>query len=231
MGLLTRNELTTNVRTALDNRSVAALSNETIWGWLNHTLTHVCHPKVYKHPNLEERELVTLLAATNSYNLATDTIIVVGVRNTTAVSGYRLHPQNKRWFRDRAQDVTGRPSHYLRYGSLATRVILKVYPTPSAEYVGQVLEVQTYVYPTLFSDAAGDVASVIAAEWDEVLELGAIWRGWRTLQNPVLSDRYKGDYAAMINEIAQIEDLEKQEDQREFELGNQRLYPTGRYAR
>ncbi len=230
MGFLTRDELTTNVRLALDNRQ--DIAEETIWGWINHTLLHVCHPKVYYHPNLEFREDITLVTGTNVYNLDTDTIIIVGMRNTTAVSGYRLYPQNKRWFRDRSQDVPGRPGHYLRYGSLATRAIVKVYPTPSVEYNGQVLEAQTYVYPTRFSADAGDVASVIAEEWDEILELGGIWRGWRALNNPVYSDRYKADYAAMINEIEQIETLEKLGDQREFELDSRRtLYPTGRYAR
>lgn len=215
MGVSTRSTLIEQIRYSLDNRQ--DLTDVQIMLWLDWTLYHITNPKVYVHQGLKAYDTVVLAAGTAEYNL-TGTTYVIGVRNTTASSGYPLVPKGRSWFRQRRQDQTGRPNYYMRDtdGDYVTQT-LKVYPVPSAEYGGQELEVEEIARPIPFA-LAGDVVSPLEWEWDEVLVLGGIWRGWRHLRNYPLADRAKADYAAMINEIGDVWDVEKGHDPRDFEI-------------
>ena len=72
--------------------------------------------------------------------------------------------------------------------------------------------------PVDAASIADDEIPRIQDLWDEPWVLGAIWRGWRDLNQPVFADRSRDDFAAMVNEIKERFHQEMREDPREFYL-------------
>lgn len=218
MGDMTLAESIVEVRQDLDGRSIIALPDARIERWLKWTLDHVANPKVYMHPRLYITENVTLVTATSQYVLGTndrEIWLVIGVKNTQALTGYPLYPKNRKWFRRRIQDAPGRPSYYMHTSTAAALNVLQLYNAPDATHNGQVLEVEEYVKHVDWETAE---YTVLDAMWDEVVVMGAIWRGWRSLNQPVFADRALADYASLINEIRERDGLEAIEDPRAFDL-------------
>lgn len=225
------------VRFALDNRSTTKLSDDKIKEWLVQSLNHICSPSVHMHPGLFSTVDTVLLAATNQYQLAGSRMIyvVLGVRNTDATYGYALEPKNRRWFRHRVQDILGRPSYYMHISDMGTLPnpvynLLQIYPTPSTEYVGDTIQTEVYYRPSTGAADIGDLAMApIEDIWDEAWVLGAIWRGWRDLNQPVFADRALVDYGAMVNEAKNRVEHEVVEDPRQFEFNFGRVPKYSRY--
>ena len=167
MGDMSLAECRVQVRQDLDGRSVAALPNARVDQWLNWTLHHVSNPKVFMHPRLHVFENVTLVAGTNQYALGAGGLrevwMVLGVRNTQALTGYPLKPKGRRWFRQRIQDIPGRPSYYMHTSTPAVLSVLQVYNAPDATHNGQILEVEEYC-----KHQAWTTLHTLDAKWDEV---------------------------------------------------------------
>jgi hypothetical protein len=230
---MTKAEARVLVRQDLDGRSVTALPDARVDTWLDATLIHVCNPNIYMHPRLFVFENVTLVTGDNDYNLGAtrEVLMVLGVRNTTADQGYSLYPKNRKWFRRQRQDAEGKPSYYMHYSDPTNVSILKVYNSPAAQYNGQILEVEEYC---MHEDWAAGEATVLETMWDEVLVAGAVWRGWKSLNQPVFQDRALADYAALINEIRERDGMEIIEDPRSMDIdiggfGAPRFNRYGRY--
>jgi hypothetical protein len=233
MGDMTRAEIILQVRQDLDGRSVVDLPDARVGVWLDATLNHVTNPKVYMHPRLYVTENVTLVTGTNEYVLGNagtrEVWLVIGVRNSTANQEYPLYPKGRKYFRRLQQSPQGRPSYYAHISDPTNLSILKVYNTPAIEYNGQILEVEEYCkHLTWTTD------HVLDAMWDEVLIAGGVWRGWKSLNQPVFQDRALSDYAALINEIREREGLEIIEDPRSFDVdpggfGSPRYAQYGRF--
>ncbi len=210
----TLNEIRDLVRFNLDNRS--DLTDARVDGWINQTLLHVSKPEVYRHPQLETTELVTMVAGTSTYALAnTRTRFVEGVRNTRALQGYQLLKKNKRWLRERVQDTLGRPSHYTTFGTLGVENNIQVWPTPDASWTDD-LEVEEYLVPVLLTGDADP--SPFSDDWDEILIAGGTWRGFRDLQKFVTADSYRETYANLVNELVGRDKLEALSDPIEYDL-------------
>lgn len=218
-------EAIAEVRRALDDRTVADLPRDTVENWLIKTYLHLTQPSVYMHPELFNVENVTLVAATNEYVLdptplqPREIYLVIGVRNTKADQEYLLRPRNRRWFRQRQQAIEGRPNDYMHISTLTVPNVLRIYPTPSTEYVGDILEVEEYVEPYTVGLATDDDQAIpMQDQWHEPWVQGAIWRGWRELNQPVFADRALVDYAALVNEIKDRARIEGIEDPRTFDI-------------
>lgn len=218
MGNLSWGDAITGVRGELGGR--ASLTGAQIRGWLTAGLWHIAQPSVFRHPELYFYDTVTLTAA-GDYVIP-ETLVdleriffVGGVRNSTAGREYPLVAKDSRWFRERMRSVAGRPGYYQHYNTAGVDT-LGIYPLPSAEYVGETLEVKLYALPELETEG-GDVFP-FGAEWDEVMVAGGVWRGWRHLQQFAMAKEVRGDYAGLINDIREREGFEQEEDPKEWDI-------------
>jgi len=221
------------VRFALNQRSVADLPDDKIKEWLVQSIIHICNPEVHMHPLLYSQGDITLATGVSNYYFShvgdntTSAYVVLGVRYIGS-GQYALQPQSEWWFRQRDWSLEGRPSHYLHtsryslpFGAEPDRPenVLRIYHAPSAEYNGESLMVYFYRKPPVdAASIADDESPRIQDLWDEPWVLGAIWRGWRDLNQPVFADRSRDDFAAMVNEIKERFHQEMREDPREFYL-------------
>ncbi len=159
MGLMTRDEMITEVRVGLGGRTATALSIDKITQWLDWTQLHVSRPEVYLHVSLYSSENLTLTTA-GTYTLTGQTRAVRSAVNTSATAPYKLVAKSQEWMDDRTQ-TAGQPRYYHStgaapatlgsYESTPSTRTLQIYPTPGVTYVGDVVRVRNILEPAVFA--------------------------------------------------------------------------------
>ena len=171
---------------------------------INASYLWVSMPRHYKHPELENIQLITLVANTAKYTWPTGGIEhyqLLGVTHAEA-TGLLIDEETRRTkldpmgFRDMLtiNRQASKPQFYAYWDES-----IYIDCVPATAYQLQSLEVHGYRQPdTLTGDTD---TTVLKPEWDEVILLGAEWRMWLTLNEADRAHEAKQNYGAMLNEI------------------------------
>lgn len=170
--------------------------------WLNRAYRHVAFPSVYRHPELQATQDITVVTSDSDYSLETDLWAVGSVYNVTR--GRRLLPRNIIQF-DEEIAVEGEPVHYALYGhdgaaSPTPRArTLHVRDIPSSTYSGDTLRVRYWQRPDELTQ--DEHTTVIAPDFDEALLFGGKWRCWVFLGAEDRARAAREDFENYVNEI------------------------------
>jgi len=198
-GSITLTQMRDEVRYNMDNREATDIPDTYLTRYINWAYLHVCSPSVYRHQAMQATQTIPLVAGTFTYAVSANHDMIYGVANIT--DGYRLKPRDVRWFRERPRTGGGRPGIYVHYNNN-----LLVHSTPSTSDTGKSLVVDYWAIPTPLSANAS--VTVLTPIWDEIIILGAVWRGWRSLNRPDHAEIAKQDYGSMINEVTAVAKIE-----------------------
>ncbi len=163
--------------------------------WINWAYRYICMPRVFRHTELQTTDVVTLVAGDNDYALDSAVAAVYSCfwQNSLATTKRKLTPNSQRRFDDRQDTNTGQPTEYAIWSAE-----LVLYPRPGPTQAGDTVTVRGWQRPILLVAGA---KTVIAPEWDEVIKVGAIAKGWDDLDEynraAVAYDRF----GTLVNDI------------------------------
>ena len=166
--------------------------------YINQAYHHVSRPSVMPHYEIRQSQTIVLVTAQQAYALPTDWRGTRSVFNQT--QEYRLDPEDVEDQDSRRVTNTSRPSQYVIEG-----VNLVLSQAPDAGANGDVLVHRYWQRPPLLT-ADGDT-TVLNEDWDEVIQQGAIYRGWRRLNQHERMVEAREDYARLIREVQDEEFL------------------------
>ena len=168
-------------------------------------------PNIYRHPELENRELLTLAATTGTYTPANTYYQIVGLDHAEAIAPVygdntrrtKLDPVDYR----ELMTINRQESKPSRYAYWDEQILIDCYP--ATQYQLQSLELYGYRQPTTL--AAVGATTVLKAEWDEIVTVGAEWRMWVSLNEHDRAYEAKQNLGAMVNEVADFRRLHAEE--------------------
>ena len=222
MGLVTLAEFRTDLRFDLLDR------DDVVDAWLdrriNAAYVHCCNPGVYPHREMESTEDFTLVLDDNELDIDPTTIgyQIVAIENmfygaaaayTPTVQKNKLYPKSYRWFTQRTLSSGSTPNAYGVYGET-----ILIDPVPDANAAGNFIRAMLWREPERLT-AVGEVTT-IPANWDEIIQLGARWRAERDLGYREKAELTKQDYAALLNEYVERQDLEARDTGWEVEINH-----------
>lgn len=196
MGTLLLSEMRDEVTEGLGNRTELTAANYN--RFINLSYLHISRPRIHPHYELRQSETIVLVAATRAYAYDTSWRGTRSLYNSTLE--YLLHPEDIQDQDARAVAIVDRPSHYTIEG-----VNIVLAQIPSANAVGNNLVHRYWQRPILLA-ADGDV-TLISPDWDEVIIAGALYRGWRRLNQFERMVEAREDYARLIREVQDEERL------------------------
>lgn len=243
MGAMNLTQLSDATRFAIDNRS--DLTSDQLERWLNWSYAHVSMPRIHRHQALQVTSLNNIKLITDQIEydlLALFSTPLWGIYSVTYIFGtdasdysnrrFRLEGSGDvRWFDEGNQIGTGRPNEYAVWGGGVgtghggAGQVLLVDRRPTSSENGNVLLVRGYKKPTrLISNSQSTVLNEL---WDEVIILGAAWRGWREINRPDRAITRKEDFRDMINEVQEATQLDAEDWGGRFELDIQPYMAMG----
>ena len=211
MGLDTLTVMRTALGFMLEARD--DIGNTELDRWLNWTYIQISNPGIARHRALQSNFTIALVLNQISYDIsvAASTFHTAGIQDVVYIDGVNITDNTftRRKLRGR-QDIrtaearpfsTGPPTHYSLQGEVGGAGLnlgLIINSQPSAAEVGNLLLVNTWRYPTILSGAA---TTVLTPVWDEVIVVGAAWRGWRDLNQPDRAAEMKQQFAELTQAI------------------------------
>ena len=210
MGSMDLSAMRTATKWALDNRS--NISNTQLDRWLNWTYYQVTQPQVHRHQSLQANGSVPLVLNQIDYDISMVLGYTLwGIYGVWYVEGASITDRTLRRQRlrggfdirstDEGSLGSGRPTRYSLWGQTAGTgggQVLNLDRRPNSTDAGRVLLVRGYRVPaTLVADAS---LTVLHPLWDEVLILGATWRGFRELNENARAEVAKANFGLLIQE-------------------------------
>jgi hypothetical protein len=167
-------------------------------------------PNHYQHPELENRELLTI-AATGTYTPGSVYYQIVSVTHAEAffpaygdnTRRTKLYPVDPRELMSLQRPVS-KPSRYAYWN----RQIL-IDCIPATPYIAQQLELYGYRQPPVLASATE--TALLKAEWDEIILVGAEWRMWLSLNEADRAYEAKQNLGTLVNEVADVRKLHAQD--------------------
>lgn len=184
--------------------------------WINWAYRWVAQPRVYEHPNLEVDFGQPLATNTVSYTLTDPASAIDGffkiqsvhvIDDTSVTSATR----NPTWSQS-AHDRLLRHTTYQRLRRLGApypgppalwtrwRGRLYIDKVPPSSDVGKLLLLHGYARPVAMS--ATSSVTAMDPEWDEVITVGASWRGWLARGNADMAEDARENFGQLVNEVA-----------------------------
>jgi len=217
VGVLTGTQFLSEARFDLKNRPDTASSGLTdtrLMLMLNAAYRHLAHPSVFRHRELEFTYTITLVNGVNAYAFTpTGGVNIVSLRSVTHIDATVLTPtatRNKllpvgpQWFDERTITSSSRPTTYAVEGNN-----LIIEPIPGSNENSELLFVRAIREP---ADLTSGTATVIGANWDEILILATRWRAELHLGYRDLAEATKLDFSALINEYEEFDKLHTEEE-------------------
>ena len=166
-------------------------------------------PNHYRHPELEITEPVKLTTGNANYPLTNTYYMIVGVAHAQAAVPLDTTRRTKLYpvdWREQmfTQRPTSRPSQYSYWDEQ-----IWLTSVPDTASVGQILEVSGYLQPDALALAAD--TTLLKAEWDEIILVGAEWRMWISMNEPDRAYEAKNNLGALVNEVADFRKLHGEE--------------------
>jgi hypothetical protein len=217
MGTLTLADFEDEVWLSLERHNDAdpsvAAQQTRLRRWINQAYLRVAMPRTYPHPELQTTQTITLVTSTQSYSLDSTRWAVDHIRYVTR---NRTLKRVSKEALDRV-DVTasGEPSWWARWGNA-----VYLNRTPSTAENGHTLHAHVWNIPTAMSSPTS--TTTLRDIFDEpIVELAASL-GWRRLGDFARADAHLSTYAALLNDIFEIEKTEAAQDTTGIELENLR---------
>lgn len=153
--------------------------------WVNQA--HFSIGTSYKFYELEVKATSSTSASVRSYSLPTDLRVILSLRDTS--NNRKLNLGDWRTF-DKLNQVTGKPSRYIRFGST-----FELDPTPDAIYNLSLRYLKRLA--SLLNDSDD---FILPDEWIEAIILRACWIGSTSLQMFESANIFKSEYELYIME-------------------------------
>lgn len=177
--------------------------------WINWSYRHVSMPRVFRHRELQidTQNLITLVTGQVSYDISAATLgmEVPYVYDVTYVDGPNAADLTRRRRKlYGGQDIRefensylaqGEPTHYALYGPNTLYINMR----PTVTQNGNVVRLRGWRVPMALTDPAH--TTVLLATFDEVILLGARWRGFRSLGRTEMAELAKGDFVGLLNDM------------------------------
>lgn len=200
MGTLTRDEMRTDLSLLLDSRDevdpTVTAGQSRLDRFLNWSYQRLQLPTVFEHLETQTSQSVVLVAGTDNYALTMFALDHIRYDNFSKV----LRPMSLQQRNNTTINV-GQPARFARWG---TRIYLDY--NPSSAQAGHTLT--AYGWATPIALATPNAASILNAVWDEVIVIGAAWRGWRSLGDQPKADLYREEYGALVNDNRSVLQVE-----------------------
>jgi len=228
MGTLNLSTLRSATKWALDNR--ANISDAQLNRWINWSYLQVSQPNVQRHQPLQAEGSITLALDQVKYDLPTLLgytlwgIYGVWYIEGASITNRTLRRQRlKGAFDVRSTDDSslgqGRPTRYSLWGQTTSTgggQVLNLDRRPSSTDAGRVLLVRGYRTPATL--AADGSFTVLHPLWDEVVVLGATWRGFRELNENARAEVARQNFALLIQEQQDARKLDSEDWGGAFEV-------------
>ena len=199
MGLNALTDMRTDLALMLDSRTEVdpdtAAGQARLDRYLNWAYLRIQLPSTFEHVERMTTQTVTLVTSTSSYSITPWAIDHVRYDNFEKL----LRPMS----RTQLSNITipsGQPSRFARWGST---LYLDYIPTSTQN--GHTLTIYGWQQPAVLSATP---ASDLNQVWDEVIVIGAAWRGWRSMGDHPRSDTYREEYSALVNDNKSILEME-----------------------
>ena len=191
---------------------------------INKAYVHVCNPGVYPHREMQETEDFQAVLGQVVYPIDPTTVgyqivsfqgmhfLRAAVPVATTQSN-KMYPRDIRWFDKRTASLGSTPNSY---GIWAEE--LHIDPIPNTTADGFTMRARVWREPVGLT--ADTDLTVIPANWDEIIQLGARWRAERDIGYRDKAELTKQDYAALLNEYVERQDLEAQDTGWEVEVNH-----------
>ena len=169
--------------------------------WIRDAYVELLHS--YKFHEVEKMTTFTLgVGATDKAlsAIAADVKNVLSIRDTT--TKWKLRKAHFRWM-DNRTIITGIPSHYARFGDT-----LLFDAAPSAVITYQIRYRKEITEPNY----VGSNYSELPEEWDEIIRLRAIAKGYLALLEPEMASQFE-ERAARSIALIPMDDLTESEDE------------------
>lgn len=227
MGLDTLTTMRTALQFILEQRD--DIGNTELDRWLNWTYIQISNPGVARHRALQDNFTIALVLNQISYDVSVtaSTFHVAGIHDVVYIDGANItdNTLTRRKLKG-SQDIrtmetrpfsTGPPTRYSlqgELGGLGLNLGLIINTQPSAAEVGNLLLVNCWRYPAVLTGVATTVLSPV---WDEVIIVGAAWRGWRDLNQPDRANEMKQQFAELTQAISSKIDVTAEDWETRFQ--------------
>jgi hypothetical protein len=190
--------------------------------FLNWAYRHISRPTIFPHRELQSSTTFTFTTSDGDYAFVAD-IGLTAASNLVAIrdlvnesQGNRLEPRSIRQLDEFRFDaagslIEGRPELYALDGTT-----LYVYPAPSSSYNGDTVRLRYWA--EIAALASSGAASTLATDWDEVIIQGAVWRGWKALNQPERAEIAKVEFGQLTNEVTDRLSLDVEDRGWEFDV-------------
>lgn len=168
-------------------------------GFLNWSYQRVQLPSTFEHVETQTTQAITVVTSDFDYTLtlrAIDHVVYQLGQTDFKILNPRSRDQMSRMVR-----ASGPPDNWARWGTT-----LYLNNTPTATENGKTITVFGWANPVAL--ATSSAASILTVEWDEVIVVGAAWRGWRSLGDQARADVYREEYGALVNDNKAVMSLE-----------------------
>lgn len=192
MGTNTLAEMRTDLHLLLDSRDEVdpntSAGQARLDRFLNWAYLRIQLPTTFEHIETQSSQTLTLVAGTDNYAVTLYAIDHIRYDDFSKL----MRPMS---FQDRNNTTinSGQPGRFARWGS---RIYLDY--NPSSNQAGDTLTIYGWATPVVL--ASSSAASILNTVWDEVITIGAAWRGWRSLGDQPKADTYREEYGALVND-------------------------------
>lgn len=209
MGIMTLTNFRDEVRFILDNRQ--DLTTTFLDRWINWAYTHVAQPHIHRHPALfVSYNAIALVLDDVEYPIDSTTVgfQILGIHSVVYVNGaaasVTANRQRLKYVDLRSIDQgatggwqVGRPTAYTVHNNQ-----LMLNARPGTDEVGDFLLVRCYRSPAALAGAGEQ--TVMAPVWDEVITVGAGYRGWRQLNQPDRAELLRAEFVSLANDTTDL---------------------------
>lgn len=170
---------------------------------INDAYLWCARPRVYRHPELETREYITLLVNTSGYTPTNTYYMIYGVAYVPSAVAVvwtdrrqKLDPIDQREMMDILR-TSRKPTAYAYYQN---QIVIDSVPDTAS--LGNQLEVYGYMQPDPMVLATDD--TLIRPEWDEIIVKGAEYRQWEVMNEHDHAYEAKQSLGELVNSMDNI---------------------------
>lgn len=165
--------------------------------WINDAYYEILMAPRFAFYELDKQATAVTTTSLRAYTLPTDLWFILSVRDTTNNRKIRRSHWN---IYDKRAATEGIPSTYARFGST-----IELDPTPDGAYT---LIIRYRYRP---SELSSGVSPIVGREWDELLTVLSVIKGFEALEQPEKAVMYRGLFEKLASDrqsLAELEDMD-----------------------
>jgi len=211
VGTLTLQELRDEVRFRVRHIDPDEVPNTRVDLWIRLSYEHVAKP-TNNHRELQAITTFNLVQGDRDYRMITDLgsgdyLWMYDLQNLSALGEQRrLTRMTLRAQDEQDHTIQRRPLFYdVFYDSTANELVLFLDREPGTANGGgggDSMVMRYWRRPPALVEHATNPATILLPDWDEVIIEGAVWRGWKWIDEPKRAELAKIEFGQLINETA-----------------------------